>query len=381
MHVVSSQQRLYEIDALRGLSLLGIILMNILVFSFPYEESLLSDVVQGTDAILLHIITLLVIGSFYPIFTFLFGYGLSIMYDNSQMKRINYYPIILRRLIFLMLMGVLHGFFVFSGDILFGYAFTGIIAVLFIKSKAKRLIKSAIILFILKIILLVIPFAVFSFVNDPYARHNFSGVSLTKLIEIKQQGGYIDFLKINAFENLYNILDVVTGSAYLEFLPYIFLGMAAQKLKLVKHIQLERQSAIKWGILCLIIGYIIKIPFALDFSNSAYQYINIVGGPIVAAGYILIFIAMYQRTRARQLLKVFTYPGKLSLTVYLTQSIVMSIIFLGIGFGLYNQLSLYQSYIIALFVYVLQLIGCYYYLKHFKMGPFEWLWRKITYLK
>lgn len=381
MHVVSSQQRLYEIDALRGLSLLGIILMNILVFSFPYEESLLSDVVQGTDAILLHIITLLVIGSFYPIFTFLFGYGLSIMYDNSQMKRINYYPIILRRLIFLMLMGVLHGFFVFSGDILFGYAFTGIIAVLFIKSKAKRLIKSAIILFILKIILLVIPFAVFSFVNDPYARHNFSGVSLTKLIEIKQQGGYIDFLKINAFENLYNILDVVMGSAYLEFLPYIFLGMAAQKLKLVKHIQLERQSAIKWGILCLIIGYIIKIPFALDFSNSAYQYINIVGGPIVAAGYILIFIAMYQRTRARQLLKVFTYPGNLSLTVYLTQSIVMSIIFLGIGFGLYNQLSLYQSYIIALFVYVLQLIGCYYYLKHFKMGPFEWLWRKITYLK
>lgn len=381
MHVVPSQQRLYEIDALRGLSLLGIILMNILVFSFPYEESLLSDVVHGTDAILLHIITLLVIGSFYPIFTFLFGYGLSIMYDNSQMKHINYYPIILRRLIFLMLMGVLHGFFVFSGDILFGYAFTGIIAVLFIKSKAKRLIKSAIILFILKIILLVIPFAVFSFVNDPYARHNFSGVSLTKLIEIKQQGGYIDFLKINAFENLYNILDVVTGSAYLEFLPYIFLGMAAQKLKLVKHIQLQRQSAIKWGILCLIIGYIIKMPFALDFSNSAYQYINIVGGPIVAAGYILIFIAMYQRTRARQLLKVFTYPGKLSLTVYLTQSIVMSIIFLGIGFGLYNQLSLYQSYIIALFVYVLQLIGCYYYLKHFKMGPFEWLWRKVTYLK
>lgn len=378
---MSSQQRLYEIDALRGLSLLGIILMNILVFSFPYEESLLSDVVQGTDAILLHIITLLVIGSFYPIFTFLFGYGLSIMYDNSQMKHINYYPIILRRLIFLMLMGVLHGFFVFSGDILFGYAFTGIIAVLFIKSKAKRLIKSAIILFILKIILLVIPFAVFSFVNDPYARHNFSGVSLTKLIEIKQQGGYIDFLKINAFENLYNILDVVTGSAYLEFLPYIFLGMAAQKLKLVKHIQLQRQIAIKWGILCLIIGYIIKMPFALDFSNSAYQYINIVGGPIVAVGYILIFIAMYQRTRARQLLKVFTYPGKLSLTVYLTQSIVMSIIFLGIGFGLYNQLSLYQSYIIALFVYVLQLIGCYYYLKHFKMGPFEWLWRKITYLK
>ncbi|MBO1919760.1 hypothetical protein J4710_02025 [Staphylococcus xylosus] len=127
-----------------------------------------------------------------------------------------------------MIMGVLHGFFVFSGDILFGYAYTGLIAVLFIKSKAKRLIKAAIILFILKILLLVIPFVVFSLLNDPYTQHNFSGVSLAKLIEIKQQGLYTEFLKINALENLYNVLDVVTGSAYLEFLPYILLGIAAQ---------------------------------------------------------------------------------------------------------------------------------------------------------
>ncbi|MEB6289438.1 DUF418 domain-containing protein [Staphylococcus xylosus] len=378
---MSSQQRLYEIDALRGLSLLGIILMNILVFSFPYEESVLSDVVHGFDATLLHGITLLIIGSFYPIFTFLFGYGLSIMYDNCQMKGINYYPIILRRLIFLMIMGVLHGFFVFSGDILFGYAYTGLIAVLFIKSKAKRLIKAAIILFILKILLLVIPFVVFSLLNDPYTQHNFSGVSLAKLIEIKQQGLYTEFLKINALENLYNVLDVVTGSAYLEFLPYILLGIAAQKLKLVKKIQLRKQSAIKWGIICLITGYIVKIPFALDFSNSAYQNINIVGSPIVAAGYILIFIAMYQSAHLAKVLKVFTYPGKLSLSVYLTQSIVLSIVFLGIGGGLYNQLSLYQSYTIALLVYGLQLAGCYFYLKYFKMGPFEWIWRKVTYLK
>lgn len=378
---MSSQQRLHEIDALRGLSLLGIILMNILVFSFPYEESMLGDVVHGFDAVLLHVITLLIIGSFYPIFTFLFGYGLSIMYDNSQLKGINYYPIIFRRLFFLMFMGLLHGFFVFSGDILFGYAFTGAIAVLFIKVKAKRLIKAAIILFILKMLLLVIPFVVYSLINNPYSQHNFSGVSLSKLIEIKQQGHFTEFLKINALENLYNVLDVVMGSAYLEFLPYILLGIAAQKLNLVKKIQLQKQSAIKWGILCLIIGYVVKMPYALDFSNSAYQNINIVGGPIVAAGYILIFIAMYQSLRIANLLQVFTYPGKLSLSVYLTQSVVLSIIFLGIGLGLYNQLPLYQSYIIALLVYGIQLVNCYFYLKHFKMGPFEWVWRKITYLK
>lgn len=130
---MSTQQRIFELDALRGFSLLGIVLMNILTFSMPYEESFLPDLVKGIDESLLRGVTLFVISSFYPIFTFLFGYGLAIMYKHSLKRSMKYYPFIYRRLIFLLILGALHGFLLFSGDILFSYAFTGMIAVLFIK--------------------------------------------------------------------------------------------------------------------------------------------------------------------------------------------------------------------------------------------------------
>ena len=78
------KQRIFELDALRGISLFGIILMNILVFSLPYEMASMSQTVKGFNAVLLHLITLFVIGSFYPIFTFLFGYGLGMMFEHSR---------------------------------------------------------------------------------------------------------------------------------------------------------------------------------------------------------------------------------------------------------------------------------------------------------
>ncbi|MDN5610115.1 MAG: DUF418 domain-containing protein, partial [Staphylococcus equorum] len=140
---MSPQRRLFELDALRGFSLFGIILMNILVFSFPYEETYLPGVLNGANEGLFRIVTLFVISSFYPIFTMLFGYGLSIMYENSKRRGMSYYPFIYRRLVVLLIFGVLHGYFLFNGDILFGYGFTGMIAVLFIKLKPKTLIKSA----------------------------------------------------------------------------------------------------------------------------------------------------------------------------------------------------------------------------------------------
>ncbi|PHK49873.1 DUF418 domain-containing protein [Staphylococcus edaphicus] len=378
---MSSQQRLFELDALRGLSLLGIILMNILEFSFPYEQVNLSEVLVGSNAAILHVVTLFVIGSFYPIFAFLFGYGLRIMYDNSQRKGLNYYPLIYRRLTFLMVLGLIHGMFIFSGDILFGYALTGMIAVLFIQSKTKSLVKGALILFSLKIILLVAPFAISSLLNDPYEQINYTGIPLSTLIEYNQNGNYLEFLKVNVIESIYSIIDVIFGSAYFEYLPYILIGMTAQKLNLVRKIQQQNQAAIKWGIICLSVGYLIKLPYALDYANHSYQLISTIGGPIVAAGYILLFIAVYQYTKAARLLKVFTYLGKLSLSVYLSQSVILTFIFMGVGLGLYDKLPLYQSYAIALTLYVVQIFACYGYLKYFKLGPMEWIWRKFTYLK
>lgn len=380
---MSARNRLFELDALRGFSLFGIILMNILTFSLPYEQAFLPDIInKGIDEWILRIITLVVISSFYPIFTFLFGYGLAIMYTNSQSKGLRYYPFIYRRLVFLLILGLIHGVFIFSGDILFGYAYTGMLAVLFIKWHPRKLIKLAAILFSLKVILLVIPFSLLTWFTDPYGVTNFTGKSLDQLIQIRQSGDYSAFLSINITDEVFRILDVITTSSYFEFLPYIVLGIAAQKINLIELVRKNKQKAIKIASILIIFGYLIKLPHSVDYGNNALINVSsMVGGSIVAAGYILVFIVLCQMERVKQYLNVFQYTGKLSLSVYLSQSIIFTLIYMGFGLGLFNKLALYQSYLIVVVVYVIQLIVCYFYLKQFKQGPLEWLWRKVTYLK
>lgn len=94
------KQRIIELDALRGMSLFSILLMNILVFSFPYEHVRLDVALQGVNGFLFRVVSLLVIGSFYPIFSFLFGFSLMLIYHSTQQRGIAFKPVMIRRLIF-----------------------------------------------------------------------------------------------------------------------------------------------------------------------------------------------------------------------------------------------------------------------------------------
>src|SRR5699024_12012953 len=93
---------------------------------------------QHQDGALFKVSSLFIIASFYPIFAFLFGYGLSIMYDNSIKRNIDYYPMIIRRLLFLLLLGVIHGIFLFYVDILATYYLLVFIAIIFVRLKLSN---------------------------------------------------------------------------------------------------------------------------------------------------------------------------------------------------------------------------------------------------
>lgn len=139
------------------------------------------------------------------------------MFEHSRIRKVRFYPTIYRRLSFLLVIGVIHGMFIFSGDILFGYAFTGLFAVLFIKMKAQKLIKIASILFVFKILIFVVPFAILNYTQGVYEKNNYLGISLQQFIDVKQNGHYDSFLKLNVLENLYSMLDILMGSAFLNF--------------------------------------------------------------------------------------------------------------------------------------------------------------------
>src|SRR5699024_5457383 len=148
---------------------------------------------------------------------------------------------------------------------------------------------------------------------------------------------------INVAENIYNIIDLVTFSAYLEFLPYVFLGMAALKYNLIEKVQSNqnRPRHILFVFVMLRVVYAFKILYVIDYGNQALAIISAMsGGPLVAFSYILLFIYCCQFNQFTKIVRIFKYPGKLSLTVYLMLSFIFTFIFVGLGF--YNKLPLYE---------------------------------------
>ena len=130
---VVTKERIYSLDVLRGFSLFGIILMNII--GFTHDTFHMNPYVMfqyGWNRVLYSLEVLFVQNSFYPIFAFLFGYGLAMMHDSAKKRNKNFVPIVYRRLIAMIIFGVIHGMLIFSGDILQSYAIVTLVGALFL---------------------------------------------------------------------------------------------------------------------------------------------------------------------------------------------------------------------------------------------------------
>ncbi|WP_231563498.1 DUF418 domain-containing protein [Anoxybacillus sp. KU2-6(11)] len=129
--------RISIIDAVRGLALFGILLVNVLDFSLPtlYVDATVFAK-DGVDRFLLAFVDIFVQASFYPLFSLLFGWGAWIMLDKGGER---FQVIFLRRLLALLLFGMIHAFFIWHGDILIGYAIVGLFLFPFFQASAKTL--------------------------------------------------------------------------------------------------------------------------------------------------------------------------------------------------------------------------------------------------
>src|SRR5699024_563439 len=111
-----ARERIFSIDALRGFSLLGIILMNILTFAYPYQVIRPFEFSQHLHCSFFRVSSLFIVTSFYPLFVVLIAAGLSSMCPDSIKLYIDHYPMLIRRLLSILLLGVIDGIFLFYGD-------------------------------------------------------------------------------------------------------------------------------------------------------------------------------------------------------------------------------------------------------------------------
>ncbi|NGX77115.1 DUF418 domain-containing protein [Staphylococcus sciuri] len=374
-----AKQRIFSIDALRGFSLLGILLMNILTFAYPYQIINPFEFFQHQDGAWFKISSLFIIASFYPIFAFLFGYGLSIMYQNSLDKGLNYYPMITRRLLFLLLLGIIHGVFIFYGDILSTYALLGLIAIIFVRLKPQYTLITLSIGIGIFVLLYLLPMIL---LKDVTQIESFVGLQeLERVNNILSSADYVSIIGFNLKYFGMNIANAILVGPF-SILPIMLFGIYAHQINWFNKIKQHKNLYMVIGVVVLILGLAIKmIQIVLEGSVTSQLMSQMIGGPIVALSYIMFFVILCEDQTVRKILTPLQSIGKLSLTTYIMQSVICIIIFYGVGLNYYGKLPVLTIYIIGIVIYCVQLIVSYLYLLRFKQGPLEKLWRKVTYLK
>ncbi|MGE6631848.1 DUF418 domain-containing protein [Bacillus sp. NPDC077027] len=371
--------RVELIDSLRGFSLLGILIANMLSFQYNADIEELLSLNQWGNEFGYYFTAIFVQGSFYPIFSFLFGYSLIKLVELTKAKELNTNAILVRRGFGLVFLGLLHYVFVWDGDILMFYGACTIFLMIFLGCKEKIDLIWAGILGALSLVvipyLMIVLYGDTDLFTDVFAEGMYADVVKHRL------GMTDDMLVVSILIAVFMIVLVLILSSVMGPImvaPFALLGMAIAKRG---HLTEEDQGKAycKGWLWFILIGWALKCATFSDHPLS--EVVVTVGAYVLAIGYIKGFIVFYYSSVATGVKRLFAGLGRLSLTNYLAQSLICTTIFYQYGLGLFGQMGMLFGFVLALCLYTVQLLLSHWYLKKWKKGPVEWLMGKWVYLK
>ncbi|WP_456271852.1 DUF418 domain-containing protein [Bacillus sp. AK031] len=378
---VRQKERILSLDVIRGFSLLGIFIINMISFHSPflYVDHYTWWKTPG-DQQLYPWIDIFVQASFYPLFAMLFGYGLALQQERSLEKGSGFYPLAVRRLLVLLVIGCIHAFLVWSGDILINYALIGLLLLLFMKLPGKALIWTGALLFLLPQVFFSILLILVS-LTDQTGVAFYSDITNIKDSISAYSGGSFQEIFLQRFEDWYNVNG--PGNALflmLSILPMMIIGAGAGKLHFLERLPDNRKLWLSLLTVFLAVGIFLKsLPFLID-ANVAYSYIqDMLGAPFLSVSYAVLLALLMISRKISVVLRPLAAAGRMSLTNYLMQSIVGTLIFYNYGLGLYGEVTLVTGTWLAIGIFLIQVILSELWLSKFQQGPMEKLWRKLTY--
>ena len=390
-----SQARLAYLDTLRGFAMLGIMFIN-----FPSINTVAGDeaiaysfVNSQADKVVAFLSMNLFNGKVYPIFAFLFGIGLFIFISNIKKSGINSGVYLVRRLFFLIVFGLLHACFVWWGDILMVYGILGFVALPFLNKPRWFLISALLgLLFFIPSFFIaysslqlqgVIPtFLIWDtgyqhlngldYLTSVYGSGTFAEISVQRIRD------YIYVFTPFLYEKIY-LKDIFSfGVYYCQILGMFFLGYFTAMHGLHKKIDLFQEKIKGYGLVFLSSAFLI-LASIFYFDSRVLSSAGILINTFIALFYICLLTLCGYRLRYMQLM--FAPIGRMSFTAYLSHTLFFSSVLYGYGLGLYGSVGPAVLLPVSVVFYFLMLLFSYYWLKNFKFGPAEWVWKSLTYWK
>ena len=369
-------------DVLRGFALLGILVVNIQFMGLNSDQGARGEWTQGfANGSATFLIAALFAGKFYLLFSFLFGYSSNYVIRNDRSNRARW----IKRCLVLIAFGALHFTFLWHGDIIFVYGLFGLLLTFFF-FRADRTLKiwSRIVFFVSTFFIVLI--GALALMAEYLLEEDLGSITVSSLDEILRSGSFLE--SIPARLEVW-VLGIATGiflQGGLAFAAFL-LGVRLARANFLSSPmdKAANERLIKKG---LILGLPIQIIAAAillqneqsaEPSESVYLislFVSFVTAPLLSMFYVGLIRKLVEE---RPNLVLWMKPaGKMSLTIYISQSVITSLIFSPWGFGLFQDLQTWQVFVLAFAIWLLLSYLAAQWLKKFNQGPLEKLVSSLT---
>jgi len=388
---VDRPDRIGSLDALRGVALLGILLINIGSFAQPHFDNPngFGDL-HGADLsawLFSHAVAYLI---FLSIFSMLFGAGVYLFTNRIEARGKASSGLHCRRMLALMMFGFVHAYFLWFGDILVHYSLCGLLVYPFRKLSPRRLLAIGTVILLVPIFAGVLYIRIMNaedvreFESSLHATSNAIAQSLATY-----RGGWIGQLSTRANE-AFEFETTIFGWEYFwrEF-GLMLIGMALFKLgvfsaALPKRVYLRMvEAAVLVGI--PLTWYGIYGNYKAGWGSMTLffrgEFLDYVASLFLAFGWVGLVMLACKSPRVQMLIRPLKAVGRAAFSNYILQTLICTTLFYGHGVGLYGRVSRVGQLGIVVAIWTLQLIISNLWFRYFRMGPLESLWRSLTYWK
>lgn len=393
---IKQGDRIQVLDVLRGLAVGGILIGNLQWFSgYGTLPPSLASLNPATDQLTRFMVHALVEGKFYSIFSFLFGFGFALQIARAEERGDTEARLFKRRLLWLFVIGATHAFLLWAGDILSVYALMGFVLLLFRRKSDSSLLKWAAVLLVVPVAFYLLFFVLFAAFAPPDVVAQINALQFemwNNAMQTLTNGSYTQIFRDHNLNQLFGRwMGLILQMRLPKILAMFLLGVYAYRIGVFQNPEKHRPLIRKVMIYGLGFGVISNVIFALfakseaDFPPTPAGIIGVAayayGVPALALGIAASLVTLWQTDTFRQVLALLAPVGQMALTNYLLQSVICVTLFYGYGFGLFGRFGAAGSTVIGVAIFASQIALSNIWLRFFRYGPMEWIWRQLTYFR
>lgn len=391
---VAASDRIASLDVLRGFAVLGILVMNIQAFAMPsaayFNPTVYGDL-SGINFFVWLVGYLFVDQKFLSMFSLLFGAGICLFADRVEARSGRSAGLHYRRMFYLLLFGLVHAYFLWSGDVLVTYALCGSVLFLLRNRSPRTLVVIGLAVFSVASILYTATGMTTEFISDKDAAEiiAFWAPDAAKIDAelLAYRGGWFTQQAQRSTDTLAMHTLALPIRLLWQSAGLMLLGMALYRWQILS----AARSTVFYRRLALI-GFGVSIPvvaagawwnFAVGWSWERSMFLgsqfSYWGSLAMAFGYVGLAMLAVRRRWFSALQMRLAATGRMAFTNYIAQTLICTTIFYGHGFGLFGRVDRWQQAIVVFAVWGIQLWWSPLVLRRFRYGPLEWSWRELTY--